>query len=429
MIHHRGRSRGVARFALCVGVGALAWIATCGAASASNGSIDEQAPDYSATSLNSGASVSLTDLRGKVALINKWATWCGPCVKEMPDLEQLSQRHRGEDFVVVGVSIDRDGMKRSVASVANKRGVTYPIWLDTDDDFTPTFHSTGVPESVLLDKRGVVVMRWAGAIDVGEPAVERAIAAAQKGRGNYDGAARRDARDGISLGIAGLITALVAGLLSFLSPCVLPLVPSYVAFIAGVSDTSNESRRKNLALLNGVLFVLGFTTVFILLGLSTTAAGGLLRDNGEWLARIGGAMVIIFGCHLLGLFRIPFLNREFRALTYATGKPVGFATTYVVGGAFAAGWTPCIGPVLATILTLSATQASLGESAILLGAYSLGLAIPFLLATVALDQFLSVSKRARKWMPWVDRIAGAMLLALGALLITGAMTRLSAWFA
>jgi cytochrome c-type biogenesis protein len=202
-----------------------------------------------------------------------------------------------------------------------------------------------------------------------------------------------------------------------------------VAFIAGVSDTTNEARRKNLALLNGVLFVLGFTTVFILLGLSTTAAGGLLRDNGDWLARIGGTLVIVFGLHLLGILRIPFLNREFRALSYATGKPLGFATTYVVGGAFAAGWSPCIGPVLAAILTLSATQASLSQSAVLLGAYSAGLAIPFLLATAALDRFLTASTRARKWMPWVDRIAGVMLLALGALLITGAMTRMSAWFA
>lgn len=413
---------------MCTAIVSIALIGACSTAFASNGEIGEEAPEFTATTLD-GEPVALADLRGQTVLVNKWSTWCRPCVEEMPDLEELYQLHRDDDFTMVGVSIDRDGMAGAVEQTAAERGVTYPIWLDPGDSFTPTFHSTGVPESVLIDKNGVVVMRWPGAIDFDDPNVEAAIARAEAVAGGYREAAQDSANDKISWGIAGLAAAFFAGLLSFLSPCVLPLVPSYVAFITGVSDTTNESRRKNLALLNGVLFVLGFTTVFVALGLSTTAAGGLLRDHSDWIARIGGAMVIILGLHLLGLLRIPVLDREIRALGYATGKPLGFATTYVVGGAFGAGWTPCIGPVLAAILTLAATQDSLLHSVVLLGTYSLGLAVPFLFATAMLDRFLAASKRARKWMGWVDRIAGVMLLGLGLLLITGAMTRLSAWFA
>jgi len=158
------RLRALAVLALLFGI-----LTQAAPAHAENGQIGDVAPPFAATPLDGGAPVALADLRGKTVLLNKWSTWCRPCVQEMPDLERLYQRHRGSGLVVVGVSVDRPGMSGAVRNVASKRGTTYPIWLDPADEFTQTFHSTGVPESILLDRRGAVVMRWPGVIDVDDP--------------------------------------------------------------------------------------------------------------------------------------------------------------------------------------------------------------------------------------------------------------------
>ena len=235
----------------------------------------------------------------------------------------------------------------------------------------------------------------------------------------------------------GLLLALVAGVLSFLSPCVLPLVPSYVAFVTGVTlggpgggRGGAVAVRPGAAAANGTLFVAGFTTVFLLLGASAAAAGGVLRDHATTLARVGGVLVVLLGLHLLGLLRIPGLERDTRLLARVAGRRrASLAGSYVVGAAFGAGWTPCIGPVLAGILTLAATRESFVTGMGLLAAYSLGLAVPFLLATLALDRFLVAQRGLRRIMPVVDRVSGVLLVAVGVVLLSGAMTGLSAWFA
>jgi len=218
--------------------------------------------------------------------------------------------------------------------------------------------------------------------------------------------------------------AFLAGLLSFLSPCVLPLIPSYVGFLTGLTLEELEARRGT-AFLHGLWFVAGFSLVFIVLGVTASALGVWLLHSQVWIGRIGGAVVILFGLYLLGLLRPAFLMRE-RKVQLAR-KPLGYAGSALVGVTFGAAWTPCIGPILGAILTLAAAQASVGHGAALLAVYSIGLAIPFLVTALALDRFLVWFQRFRPYLVWVERIAGVVLIVLGLLLVTDRFTLIASW--
>lgn len=230
---------------------------------------------------------------------------------------------------------------------------------------------------------------------------------------------------GASVGIA---VAFAAGLLSFLSPCVLPLVPSYVSFVTGLGMEELESGGddvRRVTLIHSLLFVAGFTIIFMLMGASATYVGHLLRSYQDLIARIGGVIIILFGIYLLGVVPIAALARE-RRYQFQT-KPVGYAGTVVVGVAFGAGWVPCIGPILGAILTLAATRASVAEGVGLLGVYSAGLAIPFVLSALALTAFLAWFQRFRRYMRYVEWVAGILLIFVGLLLVTGKFTVLAGW--
>jgi cytochrome c-type biogenesis protein len=218
--------------------------------------------------------------------------------------------------------------------------------------------------------------------------------------------------------------AFLAGLLSFLSPCVLPLIPSYVGFLTGLSAEELEVRRGT-ALLHALAFVAGFSAIFIALGASASVLGGLLLRWQVWLGRMGGVVVILFGLYLLGVIQPAWLTRE-RRLQLAH-KPLGYFGSAFVGVTFGAAWTPCIGPILGAILTLAAAQASVARGVWLLTVYALGLAVPFLLAAVALDRFLAWFQRFRPYLAWVERIAGVLLILLGLLLVTDRFTLLASW--
>lgn len=221
----------------------------------------------------------------------------------------------------------------------------------------------------------------------------------------------------------GPAVAFLAGLVSFLSPCVLPLVPSYLGFLTGLTlDEMTDKRRW--AVLHALCFVAGFSLIFIALGAGATALGATLKFHREWIARVGGVMLIVFGLYSMGILRIGALDRDQRL--HLDRKPMGFLGSLLVGMAFAAGWTPCLGPILGGILTLAGTSNSVGRGVGLLAAYSAGLAVPFLLAAYAVDSFRAWFVKFRRWMPWVQRISGVVLVVVGILLITGQLSRLAA---
>ena len=222
----------------------------------------------------------------------------------------------------------------------------------------------------------------------------------------------------------GIVVAFVAGVLSFLSPCVLPLVPSYIGFLTGMTLPEIGTRRR-AALLHALLFVLGFSLVFILLGATATALGRALGYYQVWLQRAGGVLIILFGLLCLGVLSARPLLSEHRM--QLEQKPLGYLGSAVVGMAFAAGWTPCIGPVLGGILGLAATSADVTRGMLLLAVYSAGLALPFLLAAIAVESFLGWFQRFRQFLPWVMRLSGLLLILVGGLLVTGQFTRLAGW--
>jgi cytochrome c-type biogenesis protein len=224
----------------------------------------------------------------------------------------------------------------------------------------------------------------------------------------------------------GIAIAFTAGLLSFLSPCVLPLVPSYLTFVTGMSlEDLQEGVNRRATFVHSVLFVLGFSTIFVLLGAAASFLGQFFRYYEVWIARIGGLIIIVLGLHLAGVLRLTPLMREKRV--HLADKPVGYLGTLGVGIAFGAGWTPCIGPILGAILTYGFSQDTMWAGVGLLSVYSLGLAVPFLLAALALDGFLQVFKRFRRWMPVVEKASGVLLIVLGLLLLTGRFTVLSGY--
>ncbi|AXI48856.1 cytochrome C biogenesis protein [Sulfitobacter sp. SK012] len=227
--------------------------------------------------------------------------------------------------------------------------------------------------------------------------------------------------------LPAMIVALVAGIISFLSPCVLPIVPPYLAYMSGVTlnDMSSVSAARKRAVVAAFCFVLGLSTVFILLGFTASLFGTFFLQNQVLLAQISGVVVIIFGLHFLGVFRIPFLDQEARL--DAGDKGGSSFGAYVLGLAFAFGWTPCIGPQLGAILSLAANEASVARGTLLLGIYAAGLGIPFMLAAMFITRAMGVMNRLKRHMKMIERVMGALLVLVGLALITGAFTTLSFW--
>lgn len=225
--------------------------------------------------------------------------------------------------------------------------------------------------------------------------------------------------------------AFVAGVVSFLSPCVLPLVPSYVTFVTGMTlDELTANGRKaarRRAVLHSLLFVLGFTLVFVALGATATALGATLRRALPLMQQIGGIVIASFGLSMLGVLRLPSLMREKRV--HLASKPAGLAGSVLVGIAFGAGWTPCIGPVLATILLYAGMEATMTRGMLLLVAYSIGLGIPFLVAAVGLNWYLAGARHVMRWLRPLELGAGALLVAMGVLMFTGHFATLANYLA
>jgi cytochrome c-type biogenesis protein len=227
--------------------------------------------------------------------------------------------------------------------------------------------------------------------------------------------------------LPAMLVALVAGLLSFLSPCVLPIVPPYLAYMGGVSVTEMAQAReaRGRALLSAAFFVLGLSTVFLLLGAAASTLGRALLQWQGWFVTVSGLVIMVFGAHFLGVIRLPFLLREARV---EAGDRGGSALgAYILGLAFAFGWTPCLGPILGTILGLAATEADVGRGTALLATYALGLGIPFLLVAAFFPRLTGAMAAVRRNLGWIERASGLLLWTVGLMMVTGQFTAFSWW--
>jgi cytochrome c-type biogenesis protein len=227
------------------------------------------------------------------------------------------------------------------------------------------------------------------------------------------------------------LTAFAAGLISFLSPCVLPLVPGYISIISGFSldqlkDEQQKSTLRRTLLINSAIFILGFSITFMAEGASASWIGQVVASRMRLLYRLAGLIIIVFGVHLLGIVKINFLYRDKRFHNVA--KPRGAVGALVLGLAFAFGWTPCIGPILAGILTMASTKETVSQGVLLLAVYSMGLGIPFLLTSLGLNQFLAFYGRFKRHFRAVEMASGALVIAVGVLILTNNLSRLAGWF-
>lgn len=226
------------------------------------------------------------------------------------------------------------------------------------------------------------------------------------------------------------LIAFTAGLLSFASPCILPLVPSYITYITGISfkELTLSERRSKLrwiTLVHSLLFIFGFSVIFILMGASASYLGQILIKYQPLIIKIGGILIICLGIHFLGIVNIPFLQREKRF--ELKKKPISYFGSFLVGVVFAAGWTPCIGPILSSILIYASTAKSFKTGVWLLSLYSLGLGIPFLLSSIAFNSFIYTFQKIQRYMKLVTVLSGLLLISIGILLLTGQFSRLSSY--
>ncbi len=226
-----------------------------------------------------------------------------------------------------------------------------------------------------------------------------------------------------------ILTAFIFGLLSFISPCVLPIIPGYISFISGYSLDDIQGKDTTAAravMVNSLVFISGFTLIFVLMGAAATSIGQLLNDNLNLISKVAGVVIIIFGLHMIGIFKIGFLNYEKRF--HLQEKKLGILGSFTVGAAFAFGWTPCIGPVLAGILAIASQQDTVFQGIVLLFVYSLGLGIPFFLTAISINKFFNMFNRIKKHFHAIEVVGGIMLVAVGILMITNYLTIIASYF-
>ena len=234
-----------------------------------------------------------------------------------------------------------------------------------------------------------------------------------------------------SVSEVSIIMSFFAGVLTFLSPCILPLFPSYITYITGrsfeeIKALGPSSNIRKLTALHSLFFILGFSVVFILFGVTFSYIGSFFGIGRIWLEKIGGLLIVLFGLHILGLFNIKFLNKK-RTLNYSKRKSSYFSS-FLIGAAFSVGWTPCVGPILSSILVYASTLNSLPKAVILLFFYSLGLGVPFFIAALLINQFLFLFNKFKVFMKLVPIISGVFLILIGILLFLGEFSRLSGLF-
>ena len=413
-------------------------------------------PNFYAFSEN-GDVMRISDLEGQVVLVNVWATWCLECLEEMPYLNELNKEYSSMGLKTISLSIDTHSPDY-VKSFADDMEMTTEIWYDPQNNASREFRMMGPPITLILNEKGELVHEWKGPIFEGtdvEMRIESAlgITSAEESQQQIE-EFELSQMDQINIGIA-----FAAGLLSFLSPCVLPLIPAYATFITGMSlkdlsniqnsgnstyspnekitesadgheelvgSTGSKLKIQTMVLTKGLLFVLGFSIIFVILGSAVSYAGTMFDEATLWIERIGGIVLIAFGLHLIGILKLNKLNMQ-KSINFQNRSTKNIGSLFV-GMAFGAGWTPCIGPILAAILTMAATSSSWGAGTSLLIAYSAGLAIPFIISALAIDRFISFFNKIKRWIGWIERASGILLIGIGGLLLTGSLAVLASYF-
>jgi len=412
-------------------------------------------PNFYAFDYN-GDVMRISDLEDQVVLLNVWATWCLECLEEMPYLNELNKEYSSMGLTTVSLSIDTHSPD-FVKSFADDMDMTTEMWYDPQNNASREFRMMGPPITLLINGDGELIHEWKGPIFEGtdvEMRIESAlgITSTEESQQQIE-QFELSQIDQISIGVA-----FAAGLLSFLSPCVLPLIPAYATFITGMSlkdlsnaqssagnksvkdeitestdgqeevigQTSSKFRIQTMVLSKGLLFVLGFSIIFVLLGSAVSYAGTMFDEASLWIERIGGIVLIAFGLHLIGILKLNKLNMQ-KSINFQNRSTKNIGSLFV-GMAFGAGWTPCIGPILAGILTMAAASSSWEAGTSLLIAYSAGLAIPFILSALAIDRFMSFFNRIKRWIGWIERGSGILLIGIGGLLLTGSLSVLASYF-
>lgn len=383
------------------------------------------APDFQLKTLE-GQQISLSDFKGQPLILNFFASWCDPCREEAPLIKELSSQAKTKDFAIVGIGFqDEPGL---LSEFAKDEGLNMPVALDMDGKVSRAYWVVGPPATFFIDENGVLQYTVAGPLT--EQRVEDGLHAAFNG-----GATSADQNLSQASTTMGLILALGAGLLSFFSPCTLPLLPAFLGYMTGLSTEelkhSNKGMKQRSQILAGTIaFTIGLTLAFTILGASASLFGGWLATYKALIAQLGGILVLLFGFHMIGFIHIPFLSREYRPGLHAMPKSNRrkALSAMVMGMAFGIGWSPCIGPMLGSILLLASQEDTVRQGMLLLAVYGLGLGIPFILTGLAANRLLAKVKLLSRYLPYIEKFGGAILVSMGILLIFNKLETIVQWF-
>ena len=387
-----------------------------------------------------GNPISLGDFKGKLVLLNFWATWCPPCIEELPSMERLHSEYEDQGLVLLAVAVRESA--HIIKDFVEERDLSFRVLLDENGQVYETYRVMSVPTTFLISKDGKVIGQRIGGMNWASPQVLSLISLLLPGKpvpvqvpAEAEALpAEVDVRALEAMPLfLGFSIAFLFGIAYFISPCVLPLVPSYLSYITGMSfqeltatDREARSTSRRLAIIHSLLFIIGFSIFFIALGASASLVGRFLRDYQKVVRTFGGILIIIFGLIIAGVFRVPFLMRDWRI--QLKNKPTGFVGSFLVGLTFSAGWTACGAPLLGSMLALSSQATTVGRGVFLLSGFSLGLALPFFLSAVALTSFLAFFTKFRKFIGLVEKICGVLLVFIGFLLLTNSFNLLVSYF-